>query len=44
VIYENNQIAVDHENWIQGHQCGSIYAVNEVEKDATIKDVVEKNR
>lgn len=41
-LYENNQIAVDHEDWLQCYQCGSIYSVNEVQQEAKIKDVVEK--
>jgi hypothetical protein len=41
-LYENNQVAIDHENWLQCYSCGSIYAVNEVQREATIKDVIEK--
>ena len=41
-LYENNEMEIDHENWLQCYSCGSIYAVNEVQKEATIKDVVEK--
>jgi hypothetical protein len=43
-IYPDNEgqpIPVDHENWKQCHECGSIYPVYELEKEATIKDVVE---
>lgn len=41
-LYENNQVEIDHENWLQCYSCGFIYAVNEVQREATIKDVVEK--
>lgn len=41
-LYENNQIEIDHENWIQCYSCGSVYAVNEVQKEPMIKDVIEK--
>lgn len=41
-LYENNQVEIDHENWLQCHHCGSIYAVNEVQKEPMIKDVIEK--
>ena len=41
-LYENNQVEIDHENWLQCHHCGSIFAVNEVMREATIKDVIEK--
>jgi hypothetical protein len=33
---------MDHEKWKQCYQCGSIYAVNELQKESEIKDVVEK--
>lgn len=41
-LYENNEVEIDHENWLQCHHCGSIYAVNEVQKEPMIKDVIEK--
>ena len=41
-LYENNQIEIDHENWIQCYSCGSVYPVNEVQKEPIIKDVIEK--
>jgi hypothetical protein len=41
-LYENNQVEIDHENWLQCYHCGSIFAVNEVQKEASIKDVIEK--
>ena len=41
-LYENNQVEIDHENWLQCHHCGTVYAVNEVQKEASIKDVIEK--
>jgi hypothetical protein len=41
-IYPDNEpIPVDHENWLQCHECGEIVPVYELEKEATIKDVVE---
>ena len=41
-IYPENQIPVDHENWLQCYQCGSVYAVNEISRESKITDVVEK--
>ena len=41
-LYENNQMEIDHENWLQCYSCGSIYAINEVPREASIKDVIEK--
>lgn len=41
-LYKNNEVEIDHENWLQCYSCGSIFAVNEVQKEATIKDVIEK--
>ena len=32
---------VDHENWLQCHECGTIVPVYEIEKEASIKDVIE---
>jgi len=32
---------VDHDQWLQCHECGTIVPVYEIEKEATIKDVVE---
>ena len=41
-IYPNNEpIPVDHENWLQCHECGSVIPVYEIEKESSIKDVVE---
>jgi len=40
-LYPDNQIAIDHENWKQCYQCGSIYPVNELQKESKIKDIVE---
>jgi hypothetical protein len=40
-IYPNEPIPVDHDQWKQCHECGSIYAVYELEKESSIKDVVE---
>jgi hypothetical protein len=41
-IYPEGQpIPVDHENWRQCYECGSIVPIYELEKEATIKDVVE---
>jgi len=31
----------DHENWLQCHECGTVVPVYEIEKEASIKDVVE---
>jgi hypothetical protein len=41
-LYENNQVEIDHENWLQCYSCGSIYSINEVQKEPMIKDVIEK--
>jgi len=41
-IYPDNEpIPVDHENYLQCHECGTIVPIYEIEKDASIKDVVE---
>jgi len=41
-IYPDNEpIPVDHENWLQCHECGTVVPVYEAEKEASIKDVVE---
>jgi hypothetical protein len=41
-IYPYNEpIPVDHDQWRQCHECGSIVPIYELEKEATIKDVVE---
>jgi hypothetical protein len=40
-IYLNEPIAVDHENWRQCHECGSIVPIYELKKEAMIKDVIE---
>ena len=37
-----DEIPIDHENWLQCHNCGSIYPVNETSRESVIKDVVEK--
>jgi hypothetical protein len=41
-LYENNQAEIDHENWLQCYSCGSIYSINEVQKEPMIKDIIEK--
>jgi len=41
-IYADNEISLDHENWLQCHNCGSIYPVNETSRESVIKDLVEK--
>jgi len=41
-IYPDNEpTPVDHDQWRQCHECGSIVPIYELEKEATIKDVVE---
>ncbi len=40
-IYLNEPIPPDHESWKMCHECGLIVAVYEIEKEASIKDVVE---
>jgi hypothetical protein len=41
-IYPDNEpIPVDHENWLQCHECGQIYPTYNIEMESTIKDVVE---
>jgi hypothetical protein len=41
-IYPDNEpIPFDHENFRQCHECGLIVPVYELEKEATIKDVIE---
>lgn len=41
-LYKNNQVEIDLENWLQCYSCGSIFSVNEVKREASIKDVIEK--
>ena len=41
-LYKDNQVEIDHENWLQCYSCGKIYAVNEVQREPMIKDVIEK--
>jgi hypothetical protein len=38
---EGEPIPADHENYLQCHECGLIVPVYEIEKEASIKDVVE---
>ena len=40
-IYQNETIPIDHDQWRQCHECGTIVPIYEIEKEATIKDVVE---
>jgi hypothetical protein len=40
-IYQNEPIPVDHDQWKQCHECGLIVPIYELEKEASIKDVVE---
>jgi hypothetical protein len=40
-IYQNEPIPVNHENWRQCHECGLIVPIYELEKEASIKDVIE---
>lgn len=41
-IYPDGQpITVDHDQWRQCHECGTIVPIYELEKEPTIKDVVE---
>jgi hypothetical protein len=40
-IYPDNQIPVDHENWLQCYNCGLIVPIYELQKESQIKDVVE---
>jgi hypothetical protein len=41
-IYPDNEtIPVDHENFLQCHECGTIVPVYEIEKETSIKDVIE---
>ena len=37
----NEPMPVDHENWLQCHECGTIVPVYEIEKESRLKDVVE---
>lgn len=40
-IYLNEPISPDHESWKMCYNCGTIVPVYELEKEASIKDVVE---
>ena len=37
----NEPMPVDHENWLQCHECGEIVPIYEIEKESSIRDVVE---
>jgi hypothetical protein len=40
-VYPEGQIPIDHDQWRMCHECGLIVPVYELEKEASIKDVVE---
>jgi hypothetical protein len=41
-IYPDNEpIPLDHDNWLQCYECGTKVPVYEIEKEASIKDVIE---
>jgi hypothetical protein len=40
-IYQNEPIPVDHDQWRQCHECGLIVPIYELQKEASIKDVIE---
>jgi hypothetical protein len=40
-IYPDGQVQPDKENWRQCYECGSVYAVYELENEATVKDTIE---
>ena len=40
-IYQNEPIPSDHDQWRQCHECGLIVPIYELQKEATIKDVIE---
>jgi len=41
-IYPNGEpVPVDHDQFLQCHECGLIVPVYEIEKEASIKDVIE---
>jgi hypothetical protein len=41
-VYANNEpIPVDDDQWKQCHECGEIVPVYEIEKESSIKDVIE---
>jgi hypothetical protein len=41
-IYPDNEpIPLDHSNFLQCHSCGLIVPIYEIEKEASIKDVIE---
>jgi hypothetical protein len=41
-IYAHNEpVQVDHDQFLQCHECGTIVPVYEIEKESSIKDVVE---
>ncbi len=41
-IYPKDQpIPPDHDQWVQCHNCGSVFALHELEKESTLKDVIE---
>jgi uncharacterized Zn finger protein len=41
-IYPDNEpIPVDHDNFLQCHECGTIVPIYKIEKESSIRDVVE---
>ena len=40
-IYQNETIPIDHDQWRQCHECGTIVPIYEIGKESSIKDVVE---
>jgi hypothetical protein len=41
-IYPNNeQIPVDHDQFLQCYECGTIVPIYEIEKESALKDVIE---
>lgn len=41
-IYPDNEtIPIDHENWLQCYECGTVVPIYEIEKESSIRDVVE---
>jgi hypothetical protein len=37
---DNEPIPVDHDQWLQCHECGLLVPIYELQKEASIKDIV----
>lgn len=40
-IYPDNQIPIDHDQWLQCHNCGLVVPIHEAKIEPTIKNIIE---